>query len=57
MTNDAPVRIDLNRFADDGCPHISGDTHTHEVPELWDSFDEDIGETSFALAFDSGGEG
>ena len=58
MQNDIAVRSDLNRFADDGCPHISGETETFDLmAALWDSPDDGTGDASFALSFDPGGEG
>lgn len=36
MMNDIAERTDLNRFADDGCPHLSGETQTFDLREVWD---------------------
>jgi hypothetical protein len=57
MPNDNADRADRSRLADDGCPHISGDTKPYDLPELWSPFDEELGDAAFALSFDSGGEG
>ena len=57
MPNDNADRVDRNRLADDGCPHISGETNTYDLPELWSQFDEELGNAAFAHSFDSGGEG
>lgn len=54
MPNDIAQRTDLNRLADDGCPHISGETQTYDLQEVWPACDEEISE--FALVFESGGE-
>ena len=38
MPNDAadrPDRADLYRMADDGCPNSTGDTHLHDLAQLW----------------------
>ena len=34
MQNDTADRSDIYRLADDGCPNTTGDTHTHDLPEL-----------------------
>ena len=56
MLNDSAERNDLNRLADDGCPHISGETQTFDLQEVWCAYDE-LGDPYFALTFESGGEG
>ena len=35
MPNDAADRADLSRLADDGCPNATGDTHPHDLAQLW----------------------
>ena len=38
MSNDAtdrPDRADLSRVTDDGCPNATGDTHLHDLIQLW----------------------
>ncbi len=57
MPIETAPRTDLHRLADDGCPHIAGDTQTFDLPEIWSSLDEEIGDAPFALTFESGGEG
>ncbi len=54
--NDILERTDLYRFADDGCPHVSSETQTFDLREVWRSLDADSGDGSFA-SFESGGEG
>lgn len=56
MMNDIAERTDLNRFADDGCPHVSGETQTFDLQEVWGSLDDEW-DDFFALSFESGGEG
>jgi len=57
MMNDIAERTDLNRFADDGCPHVSGETQTFDLQEAWGSLDDEMVDGVFGLSFDSGGEG
>ena len=57
MLNDIAERTDLSRLADDGCPHISGETQTFDLQEVWAAYDEEFGDRPFALSFESGGEG
>ena len=54
--NDIAERIDLNRFAADGCPHGSGETQTFDLLEVWGSLDDEWGD-EFIASFESGGEG
>ena len=56
MQNDTAVGSDLLCFADDDCPHLA-ETQSFEPYEAWSSLDADMGDSPFALAFDSGGEG
>lgn len=44
--NDIAERIDLNRFAADGCPHVSGETQTFDLLEVWGSLDDEWGMSS-----------
>ena len=53
MLNDIAERTDLNRLADDGCPHISGETQTFDLEEAWFAYDEDYGDGQFAPVYES----
>ena len=56
MPIDNADHTDRSRLADDGCPHISGDTNTFELLEFWGPFDDEIDDIPFSLSFESGGE-
>ncbi|MBP3955577.1 hypothetical protein J8F10_09815 [Gemmata sp. G18] len=45
MQNDLTDRSDLCRLADDGCPHATGDTRSHDLSELWAVLGKDDYET------------
>jgi hypothetical protein len=56
MPNDISARSDLSRFTDDG-PPIAGEPQAFNPPQPRTTLDDDLSDTHFALAFDTGGEG